>query len=169
MEQDFNTLTILAEVNIGFVAFAAIVASLRITLGKELAPFQKLLIHFFTETGLLNLSIALLAMVLWGFWPDVPTVAWYTTLYAFIVTTLYMVYYVRRRFQIKAPTPLPSLLVMIGYGIWITVLALSLTGIFWAPSLAIVAAFCLWGLISTAVIFVAFLTTFVGSEGSGNE
>lgn len=164
MDYDFSTLSLLAEVNIGFVAFAAIVASLRITLGKELAPFQKLLIHFFTETGLLNLSIALLAMVLWGFWPDVPTVAWYTTLYAFIVTTLYMVYYVRRRFQIKAPTPLPSLLVMIGYGFWITVLAITLSGIFWAPSLAIVAAFCLWGLISTAVIFVAFLTTFVGSD-----
>ena len=166
MEQDFNTLTILAEVTIAFVAFAAIVASLRITLGKKLTPFQSLLVHFFTETGLLNLSIALLPMVLWEFWQNEPTVAWYTTLYTLIVCTLYMVYYVRRRIQIKAPTPLPSLLVMIGYGIWITVLAITLSGIYWPPSLAIIAAFCLWGLISTAVIFVAFLATFVGSEGA---
>ena len=167
MEQDFNTLTILAEINVGFVAFAAIVASLRVTFGKKLTPFQSLLVHFFTETGLLNISIALLPLVLWGFWADEMIVAFYATLYAFLSATIYMVFYIRRRIRIKAPTPLPSLLVMIGYGICLTFFAVSLTGIFWPPSLAAIAALCFWGLISGAVIFVSFLATFVEGEGAG--
>jgi len=166
MEHDFSTLTILAEVTMGFVAFTAIVASLRVTLGGKISSFQKLLINFFTVSGLFLISIALLPLVLWGFWQDEPTVAWYTTLYAFITTAIYLVLYVRKRIRIKAPTPFPSLVVMIGYAIWITVLALALTGIFWAPSLAIIAAYCLWGLVSGAVIFVTFLASFVGSEGA---
>ncbi|MCH7807578.1 MAG: hypothetical protein IH995_10665 [Proteobacteria bacterium] len=169
MEQDFNTLTILAEVNIAFVAFSAIVASLRVTFGKKLTPFQSLLVHFFTETGLLNISIALLPLVLWGFWPDEMIIAFYSTLYAFLSATIYLVFYIRRRIRIKAPTPLPSLLVMIGYGIWLTFFAVSLTGIFWPPSLAAIVAFCFWGLISGAVIFVSFLATFVEGVGPGNE
>ena len=167
MEQDFNTLTILAEINIGFVAFAAIVASLRVTFGKKLTPFQSLLVHFFTETGLLNISIALLPLVLWGFWPDEMIIAFYATLYVFLSATIYMGFYIRRRIRIKAPTPLPSLLVMIGYGIWLTFFAATLTGIFGQPSLAPIAAFCFWGLISGAVIFVSFLATFVEGEGAG--
>ena len=167
MEQDFNTLTILAEINIGFVAFAAIVASLRVTFGKKLTPFQSLLVHFFTETGLLNISIALLPLVLWGFWPDEMIIAFYATLYAFLSATIYMVFYIKRRIRIKASTPLPSFLVIIGYGVWITVLAFTLSGLFWVPSLAIIAAFCFWGLISGAVIFVSFLATFVEGEGAG--
>ena len=67
MEQNFSTLTILAEVTTAFVAFSAIVASLRVTLGEKLTEFQKLLIHFFTESGMLAVSIALLPLVLWGF------------------------------------------------------------------------------------------------------
>lgn len=122
MEQNFNTLTILAEVNIGFVAFTAIVASLRVTLGKKLTPFQSLLVHFFTETGLLNISIALLPLVLWGFLRDEIATTFYSTLYAFLSATTYLVFYIRRRLRIAAPTPLPSLVVMIGYGVWITVL-----------------------------------------------
>ena len=68
MEHEFNTLTILAEITIAFVTFSAIVASLRVTLGKMLTPFQSLLVHFFTESGMLNVSVALLPLVLWGFW-----------------------------------------------------------------------------------------------------
>ena len=166
MEYDFSTLTILAEVTIAFVAFSAIVASLRVTLGKKLTPFQNLLVHFFTESGMLNVSAALLPLVLRGFWQDELSVARYTIVYILVTSAAYLSFYIRRRVKIKAPTPWPSLLVMVGYGIWLPVLAVTLTEIVWRPSLAIAAAFCLWALCSGAVIFISFLATFVDSEKS---
>jgi len=166
LEHDFSTLTILAEVTIAFVAFAAIVASLKITLGKKLTSFQSLLVHFFTESGLINASVALLPLVLWGFWPDELKVSRFTISYALFTSGSYLIFYIRRRVKISAPTPWPSLLVMIGYGIWLPVLAITLTGFFWQPSLAIVAAVCLWALCSGVVVFVSFLASFVDSEKS---
>ena len=41
MEHEFNTLVILAEITIAFVAFAAIVASLNVTVGNKLTPVPK--------------------------------------------------------------------------------------------------------------------------------
>ena len=168
MERELATLTILAEVTIAFVAFSAIVASLRVTLGEKLTEFQHLLVHFFTESGMLAVSVALLPLVLSGFWQEELVVARLTFLYTIAMTTTYLVFYIRRRLRIGAPTPLPSLLVMVGYGIWMTVLAVTLTEIIWKPSLAIIAAVCLWGLCSGAVIFVSFLATFVEREREGS-
>jgi hypothetical protein len=164
LEHDFNTLTILAEVTTAFVAFAAIVASLRLTLGKKLTRFQNLLVHFFTESGMFNVSIALLPLVLWSFWQNELIVARYTIMYTLVTSASYLSFYIHRRMQIKAPTPLTSLLVMVSYGIWLPVLALTLTEIFWQPSLAIVEAFCLWALCSSVAVFVSFLASFVESE-----
>ena len=161
METYVDTLSILAEVTTAFVALAAIVASLRITLGQKLDPFQKLLVHFFVEVGMLNVSITLLALVLLGFALDESTVARYVTLYALATSCAYLVHYIRRRIRIKAPTPLPSMLVMIGYAAWLPLLALSALGVFWDPSLPIVAAFCYWALFTVVVIFISFLATFV--------
>lgn len=161
MEHTYNTLAILAEVTTGFVAFSAIVASLRVTLGERLTPFQNLLVHFFTESGMLSVSIALLPLVLGGFWSDASTVGLYSVLYALVSDFTYLAFYVRRRLQIHAPTPLPSLMVMIGYAAWMIVLLAALVGIYWKATLPLVAAFCFWCLFSGVVIFVYFLTTFV--------
>jgi hypothetical protein len=169
LERELATLTILAEVTIAFVAFSAIVASLRVTLGKKLTDFQNLLVHFFTESGMLSVSVALLPLVLSGFWQEELIVARYTLIYTLITTTAYLVFYVRRRLRVGAPTPLPSLFVMVGYGAWMTVLAVTLTEILWQPSLALIAAVCLWALCSGAVIFVSFLATFVDREGENPE
>ena len=169
MERDLATLTILAEVTIGFVAFSAIVASLRVTLGKKLTALQNLLVHFFTESGMLAISIALLPLVLSGFWQDELIISRYTILYALVAGVTYLIFYMRRRLMIGAPTPLPSLLVMIGYGVVLTMLTATLTEIFWQPSLAIIAAVCLWILCSGAVIFVSFLATFVEREDEVSE
>lgn len=169
MERELATLTILAEVTIAFVAFSAIVASLRVTLGKKLTDFQNLLVHFFTESGMLAVSVALLPLVLSGFWQDERIVARYTIVYTLVATATYLSFYIRRRLKIGAPTPLTSLVVMIGYGVWMTVLAVTLSEIFWQPSLAIVAAVCLWALCSSAVVFVSFLGTFVDREGDASQ
>lgn len=167
MEREIATLTILAEITIAFVAFSAIVASLRVTIGKKLTKFQHLLVHFFTESGMLAVSITLLPLVLSGFWEEELVIARFTLLYTTVLTTSYLVFYIRRRLRIGAPTPLPSLFVMIGYGVWMIVLAITLTEIIWKPSLAIIAAFCLWALCSGTVIFISFLATFVDAESEG--
>jgi len=167
METHLDTLTVLAEVTIAFVAFAAIVATLRRTFGENLSPFQELLIHFFTETGMMGVSVALLPLVLAGFWQDELPVARYTILYTLAVSFAYLISYIRRRTKIQAPTPLPSLFVMIGYGIWLPILAMAGAGFVIQPSLEIVVAYCYWALMSGAVIFVTFLASFVHSEDAG--
>ncbi len=164
METNIGTLTILAEVTIAFVAFAAIVASLRVTLGQKLNPFQRLLMQFFTESGMLAVSVELLPLILAGFWQDELIIARYSVLYTLVISGAYLIYYVRRRMRINAPTPLPSVLVMAGYGIWLPVLAITGMGIFWQPSLSIIAAFAFWALFSGVLIFVTFLASFVDTE-----
>ena len=167
METHLDTLTILAEVTIAFVAFAAIIATLRRTFGEKLSPFQRLLIHFFTETGMLAVSIELMPLVLAGFWQDELSVARYTIIFTLAASFAYLISYIRRRTKIKAPTTLPSLVVMIGYGVWLPVLAMAGAGIVLQPSLAIVVAYCYWALLSGAIIFVTFLGSFVHDEDAG--
>jgi len=166
VEYDFSTLNILAEVTTAFVAFAVIVASIRLTIGQELTPFQKLLVHFFTESGLLAVSICLLPGVLWRVWPDESIVATWTTWYTLTMGFTYMCFYLRHRMRIKAPTPLASALVVLGWFIWFSVLGITLTGIFWQPSLAIITLICFWGLCSSTLIFVSFLSSFIGYQSS---
>ncbi len=164
METNLDTLTVLAEVTIAFVALAAIVATLRRTFGEQLSPFQRLLIRWFIETGMLAVSIQLLPLVLAGFWQNEVTVARYSIFYSLIVSLAYLIHYIRRRIIIKAPTPLASLLVMIGSAIWLFVLAMAGAGIVLQPTLAIVVAYSFWVLLSGAIIFVTFLATFVFDE-----
>jgi len=164
MQTNLDTLTVLAEVTIAFVAFAAIVATLRRTFGEQLSPFQRLLIRWFIESGMLAVSIQLLPLVLAGFWQNELIIAQYSIFYTLIVSLAYLIYYIRRRIIIKAPTPLASLLVMIGSAIWLLVLAMAGAGIVLQPSLAIVVAYSFWVLMSAAIIFVTFLATFVFDE-----
>lgn len=164
METDISTLAILAAVTMAFVAFAAIVATLRMTFGRKLSAFQRLLVHFFIESGMLAVSIALLPLVLVGFWSDEVVVARYTVIYTLMFSGAYLFYYIRRRISIKASTPLISLSVMIGYGIWLPLLLITGMGIYWQPSLEIIAAFCFWALFSTVLIFISFLASFVEAE-----
>ena len=161
MDQDLETLRVLAEVSIAFVAFSAIVASLRINLGQELSAFQRLLIHFFTEVGMLNVTIALFPLVLSSFYDDERKISAISIIYILGGILAYLAYYLRRRIRIKAPTLFLSSLVMIGYAVWVPVLVLVVTGVLWEPTLGLIQAFCLWTLISSAMIFAYFLSTFV--------
>jgi len=166
MDNPLDALIVLAEVLAAFVAFAVIVASLRVTFGEKLTPFQSLLVHFFTESGMLATSFALLAIVLYQFWPDELRVATITTWYAFVMILVYWVSYLRRRRKINAPTPLLSLLNIILWVVWIAILGVTLTKIYWLPSLALVAALTLWGLFSAAMIFISFLSSFINANSS---
>ena len=166
MEANLDTLAVLANVTISFVAFAAIIATLKRTLGERLTPLQRLLIRWFTESGTLVVSIELLPLVLAGFWQDEVTIARYSIFYSLFVSLVYIIFYIRRRLLIKAPTPVASVFVIIGYVIWLPILALAGAGFVFQPSLAIVVAYSFWALAAAVVIFITFLATFVFDEDS---
>ncbi len=169
MEYDFSTLNILGEVTTAFVAFAVIVASIRLTIGGELTPFQKLLVHYFTESGLLAVSICLFPGVLWRVWPDESIVAAWTTWFTLITSVTYTAFYLRRRMRLKVRMPLLSAFVFLGWFIWFAVLGITLTGIFWQPSLAMITLICYWALCSSGLIFVSFLSSFIGFQSPLDE
>jgi len=168
MDNPLDALIVLAEVLAAFVAFAVIVASVRVTFGDKLTPFQLLLVHFFTESGMLAMSFPLLAIVLYQFWPDELRVATITTWYSFLMILAYWITYLRRRIRIKAPTPVLSLVNMILWVAWVVILGITLTEIYWLPSLALIAALTLWGLVSAAIIFVSFLSEFLGGNSTND-
>jgi hypothetical protein len=164
MESSFHTLSELAEILMAFVAFAAIVASLRVSFGAALTDFQRLLVQFFTVTGMGGVSVLMLPLVIAEFWDDEQRIALYSILYALIISGVYLVVYLRQRFRIKAPTPLVSAFVMTGYAFWLPTLALIAGGVIFQTSLGVVAAFGFWVLLSAWAIFVYFLYEFIHSE-----
>ncbi len=161
METDFQTLIVLAEVLIAFVAFAAIVASIKLTVGRDLSAFQRLLIHFFIESGMIGTFIALLPMVLWGFLPNERLVVQVSGATTVILALSYLAWYLKRRIAIKAPTPLISAAIILGWFLWIPILAAVVSGYLWEPKLAMLEATSLLVLVGGGVIFVTFLRTFL--------
>ncbi len=164
MDTDFQTLIVLAEVLIAFVAFAAIVASIRLTVGRDLPPFQRLLIHFFIESGMIGTFIALLPMVLWSFFPDERLVVQVSGTITVVLAASYLAWYLKRRIAIKAPTPIASAAIILGWFLWIPILAAVLSGYLWEPTLAMLEATSLLVLVGGGVIFVTFLRTFLDVE-----
>ncbi len=67
MEPNVGALPVIAEVGIGFVGFSTIVAVLQQSFGTRFTSFQVLLIHFYIETGLLNVALAVLPIALFSF------------------------------------------------------------------------------------------------------
>jgi len=169
-ESQLETLSILAEVTIAFVAFSTIVASIKLSIGGALSNYQKLLIHYFTESSMLSLSIALITMVLLDFFPDREAyVATIACTYTFISTGAYLVYYLNRRIKINAPTLLISKLVIGDYILMIFLLGVTVTGIFWQPSITIMAAVCLWSFLGSALIFSTFLSNFIDIDSVATD
>ena len=80
------------------------------TIGPPLSPFHKLLVHFFTESGMLSVAQCLLPLVLWGFWQDEVVVARYTMIFVLVNMVTYLAWDLRQRMKIDAPTPLPTVL-----------------------------------------------------------
>ena len=161
MESSFNTLALLAEIMTAFVGFAAIVASLRVSFGEALTDFQKLLVQFFTVSGMLGVSVMILPLVLAEFWNDEQTIAKYSIIYTIAASSVYLIVYLRQRFRIRAPTPKISVLVMVGYAFWLPILALIAGGLIWDTTLGVIAAYGFWALVSSVAIFVYFLREFI--------
>jgi len=172
LQHEIDTLILLVEVIVAFVAFSSIVASVKMTMGKAVTPHQQLLVHFFTESGMLAASVCLLPLVLLGFIEDIVLLTRLTCAYTLVAVSLYLAWYLRRRFRIKAPTPLGSAFVIIGWVIWVPILLTTAAGKIWAQDLAVIVALGFWSISGSTIIFVTFLATFVDDasvelEGKG--
>jgi len=161
MNYDFSTMIVLAEVTVAFVSFSSIVATIKLTIGDDLNKFQRLLIHFFTESGMLSTSVCLLPMILWKFWSNEVIVARIVSGYILLTMVPYLIWYIRRRMEVHYPTPLSSKMVIIGYFVWMPILIINTLDIIWSPTLSLISAITFWALITSAIIFVTFLSTFV--------
>lgn len=167
MRPDFDLLLVIAEIGIAFVAFSTIVAALQPIRGKKFTSYQILLVHFYIESGGLNVILSLLPIILWHFFHDEQLVWKLATAAIMFNSIIYLSTYVIRRRRVRAPTPSPSLFVMVGYFIWAILMALTLAGTFWQPSLAIVESHLLWGLASSGIIFVYFFGSFIRRSAGG--
>ena len=149
MEHDFNTLIVLAEVTVAFVAFSSIVATIKLTIGDELNKFQRLLIHFFTESGMLSISVCPLPLVVWDFIPNEVLVAQIVSGYTLLFMPAYLAWYLKRRRGVNFATPLSSRVIIIGYLVWIPILIANLLGLLWEPSISIIVGVTFWALVSS--------------------
>ena len=130
MESDIDALSILAEVTIAFVAFVTIVASIKLSLGDALTAHQRLVIHYFTESNMISISILLLTIVLIRWLPGrTVLVSTISCVYAFVATALYLAWYMKRRIAIGAPRPIVSMLVIFGYFVMIVLLGITISGL----------------------------------------
>ncbi len=167
MENDIDALSIIAEVTIAFVAFVTIVASIKLSLGGDLTAHQRLVIHYFTESSMISISILLLTIVLIRWLPGrTVLVGTISCVYAFIVTALYLAWYMKRRFAIGAPRPVVSMLVILGYFVMIVLLGITVSGVYWQPSIKIIEAVSLWNLVGSGLIFTAFLSSFIDKDST---
>ena len=128
MNSEIDVLSILAEVTIAFVAFSTIVATIKLSIGGELTPYQRILIHYFTESSMLMLSILLLALVLIARYPNQEIfVATVVLRFSFFTMAGYLFWYLRRRTRLKIPTAPISLVVIVGYFILISLIGVSIS------------------------------------------
>lgn len=162
MNYDFSSLIVISEVNAAFLAFAVIVASIRVTSGEKLDAFQLLLVEFFAWTGMIAITIGLLPTVLWHFWPDEHKVASIVSWYSLAMLMGYLPYYLRRRARTKATFSLMTAFTILGWFIWLLVLLMISLGYVWQPTLGIISAYTLWCLFSSMMIFYSFLASFLG-------
>ena len=130
-----------------------------------LAPFEILVVKFFVESGLLLFTVAVLPIVLLQFSSDAAFVATATTWYAFLAVVAYFSFYFWRRRRVEgAPVNALLLITSVGWLVCATALGLSLTGAFFQPSMALLAALLFWGFCSSSLVFTSFLTGFLESR-----
>ena len=165
MAPDFDTLIVIAEIGIAYVAFSTIVAALQPIRGKPFTHYQVLLVHFYLESGTLNVGFAILPLVLWHYFHDELMVWRVATAILVPIIIIYMIYYLMRRKHVRAPTFIPSLMVMVGHAIAVVLMIITLTEKFWLPSMATYATYLFWGFASSSLIFLYFFDSFIRRSG----
>lgn len=148
------------EIMLGTVAFMTIVATLRQAFGKALPKHQYLIVRYLVEVGLSHVFLAMLALAFAYFEPD-PAKALRYTYYSIAAYAIpYLSFHLWRRTRQKAPTPLHSTLVMIGYvGLSVSIL-ITAAGYVFPQTKELIIAYLLWAFLAHIVIFFGFLGSF---------
>ena len=154
-------LSLYAELCLAWVAFTAIVATLRQALGGHFTPLQYVMFRYFVESSLLFFITTLVALALLESIPDVQQVWRITIAMQAACILTYLPFHMRRRARLGVPLPLTSLLVSIGYAIVLTMHILALLEILLEPSLQLIAAACAFSIAGNSVVFVQFLGSLV--------
>ena len=158
MDVNLDFFTLYAEIMMAFLAFTTIMVTLRQSMVGSLSPIQYMLFCFFIETGLLAVLKCFIPIALFSASLD-ESLVWRVSSYiAVFAVMVYMPLYIRRRKRL-VPGRLPwySLFVMGGYGLDISVLVITTTGLFWHPSQATFTAHLSWGLAANMAVFVVVL------------
>ena len=149
------------EVCLAWVAFAAIVATLRQALGGYFTPLQYVMFRFFIECGLIHFMSALTTVALLDAMDD-EQAAWQMSVALNLVgIVFYLPFHIRRRKRLGVPMPLVSKITTVGYVVLFFALLLALLEVWWKPSMGLLAAMYIFGMVSNTLIFIQFLGSFV--------
>ena len=164
MELGLEALYLYVEVVIAFVAFAAIVATLRQSFGNKLTSLQYILFRWFVEVALLLVFVSFTVIVLAAI-IEPKALAWrYSTLFIVIAIPLYLFSYLRRRAQLGLTMPTSSKLVSLGYACASLFLISTLFGWTGPPSIDSILIFFTWSLGCLFIVFIQFLSLFIDIE-----
>lgn len=149
------------EVCLAWVAFSAIIATLRHTLGGYLTPLQYVMFRFFVECSLIHFVTALSTVAVLDAIDSEPT-AWRVSATLILVGILfYLPFHIRRRIRLGVAMPFVSKITMIGYIAIFIVLLLAVLDVWWKPSLGLMAMTFIYGMVTNTLIFMQFLGSFV--------
>lgn len=154
-------LSLYAEVCLAWVAFAAIVATLRQALGGYFTPLQYVMFRFFVECSLIHFMTALTSVAFLSVFKDEPLAWRATSLLTLTGILFFLPFHIRRRVRLGVPMPLISRITAVGYITLFIILLLALTEIWWKPSLALISAIFIYGMVTNTLIFMQFLGSFV--------
>jgi hypothetical protein len=149
------------EVSLAWVAFAAIVATLRQALGGFFTPLQYVMFRYFVECSLMYFITSLSTVAFLDAMADEQS-AWQASAALSLLGLLfYLPFHIHRRVRLGVPMPLISRVTMFGYLVLLVVLLSALAELWWKPSLGIMAATFIFGMATNTLIFMQFLGSFV--------
>ena len=113
MEAGIEFLEIYAEICLGTVAFMAIVATLRQTLGESLTAYQYLITRFFIDVGLVQVVVSISGLATYAI-SQHATLTWQVMSWMLIVNfVLYLPYYLYKRSKVAVQRSVPAVIIII--------------------------------------------------------
>lgn len=164
MVAGLDALYLFVEVNIAFVAFAAIVATLRQSFGGKLTPLQYLLFRFFVESGLLCTFGAFVCILIVTLIEPIALAWWYSTVVVAVLGFPYLAFHLTRRAKMGLKLHAVSKFLSVVNGCFFLFLASTLIPGGLAPSAATLLIYFTWIFGSLLIVFVQFITLFVDTE-----
>jgi hypothetical protein len=116
MDAGIGFLEIYAEICLGTVAFMAIVATLRQTLGESLTAYQYLITRFFIDVGLVQVLVAISGLATFAI-SQHANLTWQVMSWMLIANfVFYLPYYLYKRSKIAVERSVPAVVIIISIG-----------------------------------------------------